>query len=64
MVMEKLSDAGVPIVFNVELKIDEVNTINNKKDKLAVIDLSAPDAFPIFYLKKKRLQLQGCVAAM
>ena len=38
--------------FNVELRVDEVNTINNKKDKLAVIDLSAPDAFPFFGRKR------------
>lgn len=36
--------------FNVKLKIDEVNTINKKKDKLSVIDTSTPDVFPTFYM--------------
>lgn len=45
-IRKKLSLDG----YNIELKISEVNTINSKKDKLSVINLSEPDAFPVFYL--------------
>ena len=33
-----------------DLKVTEVHTINTKKDKLAVVDPTRPDAFPVFYL--------------
>lgn len=45
-IQKKLSIDG----YNFELKIEEINTVNEKKDKLSVIDPLSPDAFPVFYL--------------
>jgi hypothetical protein len=44
-VRKKLNTDG----FNVQLNVEEVWVVNGKKDKLAVVNLVAPDAFPVFY---------------
>ena len=45
-VRKKLNTDG----FNVQLNVEEVWVVNGKKDKLAVVNLVVPDAFPVFYL--------------
>lgn len=45
-IQKKLSIDG----YNFELKVEEINTINEKKDKLSVIEPLSPAAFPVFYI--------------